>query len=174
MGHTLRREYIREEREREGNLKLECAHSRQANKVILNWQRPLREGDQEVVKRSDRDEPMWVLTHMYMEATLGISLYSYLYLKLAKTLHLSYYLLCFSLQQNWRTRGQNRFCLEAGEGGKGVVEGEVAQTMNKCKNNKKKIYGAQRNIYNIDGFTVFKLAINYLGIHRKKVELECS
>jgi hypothetical protein len=32
---------------------------------------------------------------MHMEATLGISLYSYLYLKLAKMLCLSYYLLCF-------------------------------------------------------------------------------
>jgi hypothetical protein len=30
-----------------------------------------------------------------MEAKLVISLYSYLYLKLAKTLCLSYYLLCF-------------------------------------------------------------------------------
>jgi hypothetical protein len=30
-----------------------------------------------------------------MEAMLGISLDSYLYLKLAKTLYLSYYLLCF-------------------------------------------------------------------------------
>jgi hypothetical protein len=30
-----------------------------------------------------------------MEAMLGISLYSYLYLKLAKTVCLSYYLLCF-------------------------------------------------------------------------------
>jgi hypothetical protein len=30
-----------------------------------------------------------------MEATLGVSLYSYLYLKLAKMLCLSYYLLCF-------------------------------------------------------------------------------
>jgi hypothetical protein len=30
-----------------------------------------------------------------MEATLGISLYSYLYLKVAKTLCFSYYLLCF-------------------------------------------------------------------------------
>jgi hypothetical protein len=42
-----------------------------------------------------RDEPMWVAIHMCMEATLGISLYSYHYLKLAKTLCLSYYLLCF-------------------------------------------------------------------------------
>jgi hypothetical protein len=43
------------------------------NKVILNWQRPLWEGDQEVVKRYGRDEPLWVVIHMYMEAMLGIS-----------------------------------------------------------------------------------------------------
>jgi hypothetical protein len=40
----------------------------------------------------------------------------------------------FSLQQNWRTREQNRFCLEAGVGG-------MAQTMHtivsKCKSVKK-------------------------------------
>jgi hypothetical protein len=46
------------------------------------------------VKRSGRDEPMWVVIHMCMEAMVGISLYSYLYLKLAKTLCLSYYYLC--------------------------------------------------------------------------------
>jgi hypothetical protein len=50
---------------------------------------------QEVVKRSGRDESMWFAIHKCMEAMLGISLYSYLYLKLAKTLCLSYYLLCF-------------------------------------------------------------------------------
>jgi hypothetical protein len=33
------------------------------------------------VKRSGRDEPVWVVISMCMEATLGISLYSYLYLK---------------------------------------------------------------------------------------------
>jgi hypothetical protein len=38
------------------------------------------------VKRSGRDEPIWVVIHMCMEAMLGISLYSYLYLKLAKML----------------------------------------------------------------------------------------
>jgi hypothetical protein len=54
------------------------------NIVILNWQRPLWEGDQEVVKRSGRDEPMWVAIHMCTEAMQGISLYSYLYLELAK------------------------------------------------------------------------------------------
>jgi hypothetical protein len=52
--------------------------------VILKWQKPLWEGDQEVVKRSGRYEPMWVSIHKYMEAMLGISLNSYLYLKLAK------------------------------------------------------------------------------------------
>jgi hypothetical protein len=43
------------------------------------------------VKRSGRDESMWVVIHMCIEAMLGISLYSYLYLKLAKMLCLSYY-----------------------------------------------------------------------------------
>jgi hypothetical protein len=46
------------------------------------------------VKRSGRDEPVRVIIHMYMEAMLGLSLYSYLYLKLAKMLCLYYYLLC--------------------------------------------------------------------------------
>jgi hypothetical protein len=63
--------------------------------VTLNWQRPLWESDQELVKRSGRDEPMCIVIHKCMEATLGISLYSYLYLILAKTLCLSYYLLRF-------------------------------------------------------------------------------
>jgi hypothetical protein len=40
-------------------------------------------------KRTGRDEPIWVVIHIYMETTQGISLYSYLYLKLAKAL-------CFS------------------------------------------------------------------------------
>jgi hypothetical protein len=113
----------RRNREREGNLKLQSvwrAHSRGANKVILNRQRPLWEGDQEVVKRSGRDEPIRVAIHMCMETMLGVSLYSYLYLKLAKTLCLSYYLLCFLFNKigeegrtssawkwgGWRVRGE--------------------------------------------------------------------
>jgi hypothetical protein len=83
------------------------------------------------VKRSGRDEPMWVAIPKGIEGRLGLSIYSYLYLKLAKILCLSYYH-WFSLQQNQRTRGWNRFCLEAW--------GEVAQTMythvSKCKNDK--------------------------------------
>jgi hypothetical protein len=64
------------------------------------------------VNRSARDEPIWVIIHKCMETRQGISLYSYLHLKLAKMLFffLSY---MFYLQQNWRTRGKNRFYLEA-------------------------------------------------------------
>jgi hypothetical protein len=65
------------------------------NKVILNEQRPVWEGDQEVVKWSGRNESMWIAILKCMEATLGITLYSYLYPKLAKMLRLSYYLLSF-------------------------------------------------------------------------------
>jgi hypothetical protein len=39
---------------------------------------------------------MRVAIHMCMEATLGISLYSYLYLKLAKTLSFLLFLMLFS------------------------------------------------------------------------------
>jgi hypothetical protein len=39
------------------------SYYRGMNKVILNWQRPLWEGDQEVLKRSGNDEPMWVVIH---------------------------------------------------------------------------------------------------------------
>jgi hypothetical protein len=47
------------------------------------------------VKSSGRDESIQVIIHLCMEAMLGISQYSYLYLKLAKTLCLSCYILCF-------------------------------------------------------------------------------
>jgi hypothetical protein len=80
------------------------------NKVILNWQRPLWEGDQEVVERSGRDETMWVAIHKCMEATLGISLYSYLYLKLEKMLHLSYYLFNKIREQEGRTDSARNAC----------------------------------------------------------------
>jgi hypothetical protein len=49
-----------------------CVHCRGVNKVILNWLRPLWEGDQEIVKRCGRDESMWVSIHKCMEAMLGI------------------------------------------------------------------------------------------------------
>jgi hypothetical protein len=103
VSHTKGR--IRKGEIREGKLKLQCfwcAYCRGGNIVILNWLRPLWEGDQELVKWSDRDEPMCVEMHMCMEAILGISLNSYLYLKLAKRC-LYYYLLIFS-----STKSDNR------------------------------------------------------------------
>jgi hypothetical protein len=42
------------------------------NNVILNWQRPVWDGDQEVEKRSSRKDPMWIAIGKCMEATLGI------------------------------------------------------------------------------------------------------
>jgi hypothetical protein len=41
--------------------------------MYLNWQRPLWESVQEVVKRSGRDEPVRVVIHKCMEAMLKIS-----------------------------------------------------------------------------------------------------
>jgi hypothetical protein len=81
---------------------------------------------------------MWVAIHKCMEATLGISLYSYLYPKLAKTLRLSYYLLCFLFNRIGKEEGR------MGSAGNGSWDGgvsgweEVAQTMythvSKCEN----------------------------------------
>jgi hypothetical protein len=60
---------------------------------------------------------MWVAVYMFMEAMQGISLYSYFYLKLAKTPCISFYLLCFLFDKigeqecgtgsawNWRGKG---------------------------------------------------------------------
>jgi hypothetical protein len=60
------------------------------------------------VKRSGRDEPVWVLLHMYVEAMLGISLSQ------TSKYDMSFLLsLLSSLQQNWR-RGQNRFSWKQG------------------------------------------------------------
>jgi hypothetical protein len=93
---------------------------RGVNKVILKWQRPQWEGDQEVEKRSGRDEPVCFVIHKYMEATVGISWYSYLYLKLAKALS---FLLSpmFSLQQKSENKRAEQVLP-----GSGVGRGEVA------------------------------------------------
>jgi hypothetical protein len=45
--------------------------------------------------KSGRDEPVWVVIHICMGTTQGLSLYSYLYLKLTKMPCFSHYLLCF-------------------------------------------------------------------------------
>jgi hypothetical protein len=78
---------------------------------------------------------MWVAIYMCMEASLGISLYSYLYLKLAKMLCLSYYLLCFLFNKIGEQEDRTGSAWEWK-----WVCGEVAQTMythvSKCKNRK--------------------------------------
>jgi hypothetical protein len=55
-------------------------HCRGTNAETLKRQRSIWEGDQELEKRSVRDEPTYNVTHLCMEAMLGISLYSYSYL----------------------------------------------------------------------------------------------
>jgi hypothetical protein len=114
LGHMTRREHIQEEWG--GNPKLEsvwCPHCRGTNTVILKWQRSVREGDWEVVKRSGRDESIRVVIHLCMEAMLGISLYNYPYLRLAKTLCLSFMFMS-SLQQNWRRVQNSSACKQGG------------------------------------------------------------
>jgi hypothetical protein len=50
------------------------------NAETLKRQKVIWEGDQELVKRSGRDESIWIVTHLCMESMLGISLCSYSYL----------------------------------------------------------------------------------------------
>jgi hypothetical protein len=69
------------------------------------------------VKRSGRDEPMWVVIHKCMETTQRISLYSYLYLKLAKTPCFSYYHLCFFFNKIGEQEGRIGSAWRWGEGG---------------------------------------------------------
>jgi hypothetical protein len=67
-----------------------------------------------------------------MEAMLRISLYSYLYLKLAKILCLSYYclyLLFNKIREEGRTGSAWKGGRLGGEGGDGRQGGEMAQTM---------------------------------------------
>jgi hypothetical protein len=56
--------------------------------------------DQEVVKRSGREEPVWVAIHKCMEAMLGISVSQ------TSKNAMSFLSLKFSLQQNQRTEGR--------------------------------------------------------------------
>jgi hypothetical protein len=100
------------------------------------------------VKSSGRNEPMCVAVYKCIETMLRISLFSYLYPKLAKTICLSYYLLCF-LFNKIRKEGRTG---SAWKQGLGVVEGwgEVARTMythvSKCRNDK--IKGEREKVNN--------------------------
>jgi hypothetical protein len=68
------------------------------------------------VKRSGRDEPMWVVIQIFMETAQGISLASCHYLKLAKMPCVSYYLLCFSFYKIREQEGRTAFALKLGVG----------------------------------------------------------
>jgi hypothetical protein len=106
------------------------------------------------VKRSGRDEPMWVAICMCMEAMLGTSLYRYFYPKLATMLCLSYYLLCFLFNKIMEQEGKTGSARSVGR--------EVAQTMytnvSKHKNNIKK------------GFVVFKIFSHIKIIIKKTIK----
>jgi hypothetical protein len=69
------------------------------------------------LKRSDRDEAMWVAIHKCMEAMLRISLCNSLYLKLAKALCLTYYCLCL-LFNKIGEEGRTGFAWKRGSEGK--------------------------------------------------------
>jgi hypothetical protein len=97
----------------------------------LNLTKATMGRDQEVVKRSGRNEPIWVSIHIYMVTMIGNSLYTYLYLKLAKNTMFSYYLSCFLFNKIREQEGRTDSAWK--------WEG-VAQIMyihvSKCKNDK--------------------------------------
>jgi hypothetical protein len=87
------------------------------------------------VKRSGRDKPIGVVIHMYMETTQRISLYSYLYLKLAKMPCFSNYVLRFffyKIREQGSRRGSPQ---DGGVGhlGKGENGGERDRRVNKVQ-----------------------------------------
>jgi hypothetical protein len=69
------------------------------------------------VKRSGRDEPVWVVIHMRMKAMLGISLYSYFYHKLEKHYVFLFILHIFSPTKLENKRAEQALPRELGEGG---------------------------------------------------------
>jgi hypothetical protein len=87
------------------------------------------------VKRSGGDEVMWVKIHKWVEAMLGISLYSYLYPKLAKMLCLSYYLLCFLFKKIKEQKDRTGSAWKWGMGDR-VVAQTMCTHVSKCKNDK--------------------------------------
>jgi hypothetical protein len=74
------------------------------------------------VKKSGRDEPVWIVIHLYTETTQGISLYTYLYLKLAKN---AMFFLIFYVFSS--TKSENKRMEQVLPGGRGT--GDVAQIM---------------------------------------------
>jgi hypothetical protein len=84
------------------------------------------------VKRSGRDEPIWVVIHICILTTLGISLYSYFYLKLAKTMFFLLSLMFFSSTKSENKRAEQVLP----ERGWGKVAPLTYRHVSKCKNDK--------------------------------------
>jgi hypothetical protein len=87
------------------------------------------------VKRSGGDEPIWALIHMCMETTLGISLYSYLYLKPAK----SYVFLIISYifsPTKLENKREKQVLPRSGWWGRREVAQIMYTLVSKCKNDK--------------------------------------
>jgi hypothetical protein len=89
------------------------------------------------MKRCGRDKPIWAAEiHICMVTTLGISLYNYLYLKPAKMLYFSYYLLCFLFNKFREQEGRRSSVLKLGLG-ESRKEAQIMYIhVSKCKSNK--------------------------------------
>jgi hypothetical protein len=85
------------------------------------------------VKRSGRDEPIWVVIHMCMKTTQGSSLYSCPYLKLAKT-PFFYYLLWFFFFSS--TKSENKRAEQVLPRSQGQGQEIMYAHVSKCKNDK--------------------------------------
>jgi hypothetical protein len=79
---------------------------------------------------------MWVALHKFMEAMLGISMYGYLYPKLAITICLSYILLCFLFNKIKESRTGSAWMLGLGGGDSGKVTQTMCTHISKCKTDK--------------------------------------
>jgi hypothetical protein len=83
------------------------------------------------VKRSGRHEPIWVVIHICMETTQGLSLYSYLYLELWKY-HV--FLIIFYVFFFYKIREQEGGTGSAWRWGVGEVVQIICTHVSKCKN----------------------------------------
>jgi hypothetical protein len=87
------------------------------------------------VKRSGRDEPIWFVIHICVVTTLGISLCSYLYLKLAKKkncVFLTCYIFSSTKLEKKRIEEVLPGIRSGGRGGK--VAKIICTCVSKCKN----------------------------------------
>jgi hypothetical protein len=67
-----------------------------------------------LVQNSGRGEPIWVVIHICMVTTLGISLFSYLYFKLPKKLCFSYYFSYFLFNKIGQQESRTGFFRQCG------------------------------------------------------------